>query len=186
MPFGLKGEPATFHANTNASLQPLLGQGVIAYLDDILIYSADFSSCSVLLRQVLVIFLQRRFYPELRKCEFVKQELTYLGYAISAEGIKPAADKIRSIRVWSEVLDNETQVRQFLGTVKYCRMFMGPDFAAAAPPLVNLTRKGVPFQWTGNHTQAMRQHKRRPIDYTTLHMTRQNPLICTLMHQDMQ
>ncbi|CDJ69949.1 LOW QUALITY PROTEIN: OSJNBa0079C19.6 protein, related [Eimeria necatrix] len=30
MPFGLKGAPATFQANINAYLQPLLGQGVIA------------------------------------------------------------------------------------------------------------------------------------------------------------
>ncbi|CDI85974.1 hypothetical protein EPH_0065450 [Eimeria praecox] len=39
MPFGLKGAPATFQATINAYLQPLLGHGVIAYLDDVLIYS---------------------------------------------------------------------------------------------------------------------------------------------------
>ncbi|CDJ67799.1 hypothetical protein ENH_00041700, partial [Eimeria necatrix] len=43
MPFGLKGAPAKFQANINAYLQPLLEQGVIAYLDDVLIYSSDLS-----------------------------------------------------------------------------------------------------------------------------------------------
>ncbi|CDI84999.1 OSJNBa0087O24.13 protein, related [Eimeria praecox] len=41
MPFGLKGSPVTFQANINAYLQHLLGQGIIAYLDDVLIYSPD-------------------------------------------------------------------------------------------------------------------------------------------------
>ncbi|CDJ50411.1 hypothetical protein EBH_0033500 [Eimeria brunetti] len=71
-------------------------------------------------------------------------------------------------KAWPEVLENETQIRQFLGTVKYCRMFMGPDFARVAHPLVDLTRKGVPVQWTDAHTQAVRHLKQHLIDYITL------------------
>ncbi|CDJ50586.1 hypothetical protein EBH_0085480 [Eimeria brunetti] len=72
------------------------------------------------------------------------------------------------MKAWPEVLENEKQIRQFLGTVNYCRMFMGPDFAKVARPLVDLTRKGAPFQWTDTHTQAVRRLKQRLIDYTTL------------------
>ncbi|CDI87167.1 OSJNBa0042D13.18 protein, related [Eimeria praecox] len=168
MPFGLKGAPATFQANINAYLQPLLGHGVIAYLDDVLIYSADLPTHVVLLRKVLSIFLTNQFYPIFRKCQFTREELTYLGYTISAEGIKPATDKIEATRVWPEVLENETQVRQFLGTVNYCPMFMGSDYANISRPLVTFTRKDTPFHWTDAHTQAVRQLKRRVIDYTTL------------------
>lgn len=117
---------------------------------------------------MLRIFLDQQFYPKFSKCKFAKRELTYLGYTVSAEGIKPAADKIQVIKAWPEVLENETQIRQFLGTVNYCRMFMGPDFARVARPLVDLTRKGAPFQWTDAHTQAVRHLKQRLIDYTTL------------------
>ncbi|CDJ30941.1 uncharacterized protein EMH_0062590 [Eimeria mitis] len=56
-----------------------------------------------------------------------------------ADGIKPAADKVEAINLWPEDLTNETQVRQFLGTVNYCRMFMGPRYADLARPLVDLT-----------------------------------------------
>ncbi|CDJ31924.1 uncharacterized protein EMH_0010710 [Eimeria mitis] len=55
------------------------------------------------------------------------------------DGIKPAADKVEAINLWPEDLANETQVRQFLGTVNYCRMFMGPRYADLARPLVDLT-----------------------------------------------
>ncbi|CDJ70183.1 hypothetical protein ENH_00079340 [Eimeria necatrix] len=168
MPFGLKGAPATFQANINAYLQLLLGQGVIAYLDDVLIYSSDLSGHVSLLRQVLSIFLRHQFYPKFRKCKFARQTITYLGYTVSPTGIKPAEDKIVGIRHWPEVLENETQVRQFLATINYCRMFMGSDYADVARPLVDLTRKDVSFKWTELHTQAVRQLKQRLIDFTTL------------------
>ncbi|CDJ35189.1 OSJNBa0042F21.10 protein, related [Eimeria mitis] len=168
MPFGLKGAPATFQANISAYLQPLLGQGVVAYLDDVLIYSPDLPSHVALLQQVLRIFLDQQFYPKFRKCKFSKQELTYLGYTISAEGIKPAEDKIKAIQSWPKVLANDMQVRQFLGTANCFRMFMGPDYAKVARQLVDLTHKGAPFQWTDLHTQAVQRLKRRLIDYTTL------------------
>ncbi|CDJ52788.1 OSJNBa0042F21.10 protein, related [Eimeria brunetti] len=83
------------------------------------------------------------------------------------EEIKPAADKIEPIRAWPEVLANETQLRQFLGTVNYCRMFMGPDYADISRPLVTLALKATPFHWKTAHTQAIRHFKQRLIDYTT-------------------
>ncbi|CDJ48875.1 OSJNBa0042F21.10 protein, related [Eimeria brunetti] len=117
MPFGLKGAPATIQVNTNAYLQPLLGQGVIACLDDVLIYSSALDTHASLLRQVLSIFLTHHFYPRLTRCKLAQQELTYLGYTSGAAGIKPSADKVEAIPLWPDVLTSETQVRQFLGTV---------------------------------------------------------------------
>ncbi|CDJ33164.1 uncharacterized protein EMH_0014970 [Eimeria mitis] len=70
--------------------------------------------------------------------------------------------------MWPEVLANKTQVRQFLGTVNYCRMFMGPTFAEVARPLVELTRTNSTFTWTEDHTAAVRRLKRLLSEYTTL------------------
>ncbi|CDJ53050.1 OSJNBa0042F21.10 protein, related [Eimeria brunetti] len=84
------------------------------------------------------------------------------------EGIKSAADKVEAIRAWPEVQANEAQLRQFLGTVNYCRMFMGPDYADISRPLVTLTRKATPFYCAAAHTQTVRHLKQRLIEYTTL------------------
>ena len=140
----------------------------MAYLGDALIYSSDLHSHVALLQQVFSIFLKHHFYPKLRKCKFAQRELGYLGYTFGAEGIKPSKDKIQAILIWPEVLANETQVRQFLGTANYCRMFMDPEFANVARPLVELTKKGGTFAWSQKHSEAMRKVKKRLVEYTVL------------------
>ncbi|CDJ45922.1 calcyclin binding protein, putative [Eimeria brunetti] len=79
----------------------------------------------------------------------------------------PSADKPAAILLWPDVLANETQVRQFLSTVSYCRMFMGPKYADTARPLVELTRKGTSFVWGPPHTAAVRRLTKLLAEYTT-------------------
>lgn len=78
IPFGLKGAPAAFHANINAYLQPLLGQGVIAYPNDLLACTPDLPSQATLLRQLLSTFLKHQFFPKFGKYKLTKRKLTYL------------------------------------------------------------------------------------------------------------
>jgi hypothetical protein len=53
MPFGLGNAPGTFQAMINKVLQELLDEGVIVYIDDILIYSEDEETHVVLVKKVL-------------------------------------------------------------------------------------------------------------------------------------
>lgn len=75
-------------------------------------------------------------YPKLVKCQFGKREIENLGYQLSADGIRPSPSKVEAIKSWPEVLQKDTQNRRFLGTVNYCRVFMGPAFADLARCLV--------------------------------------------------
>lgn len=168
MPFGLRGAPGTFQAIMNHMFFKYIGKGVIAYLDDVLVYSNDENSHAELLDKVLRILDQHRMFPKISKCRFGTSAIEYLGYRISSTGITPSPEKIEAIRVWPEELTNVTQVRQFVGAVNYCRMFMGPTFTVIARPLFELLRKDVPFEWTDAHTQAVRTLKERLINYTTL------------------
>ncbi|CDJ48782.1 hypothetical protein EBH_0022110 [Eimeria brunetti] len=61
---------------------------------------------------------------------------------LDAEGIKPAADKIQAIKAWPEVLENETQIRQLLGTVNYCRAVL----EQAGQPIGFLSQTMTPAQ----------------------------------------
>ena len=53
MPFALCNAPATFQGMMNEILREFLDQGVVVYLDDILIYSKDKDSHVKLVQQVL-------------------------------------------------------------------------------------------------------------------------------------
>jgi len=52
MSFGLVNAPATFHALMNTILREFLDHGVVAYLDEILIYSKTMEEHEVLVKQV--------------------------------------------------------------------------------------------------------------------------------------
>ena len=64
MDVGLKGAPATLQRNVSACLQPLLGQGVIACLNDALVYSPDLPIHADLLQQLLSTFFKTPVLPE--------------------------------------------------------------------------------------------------------------------------
>jgi hypothetical protein len=75
MSFGLCNAPATFQQVMNKVFQPLLGKGVLVYMDDILIYAANNEEHHVLLEQVLQLLTDNDFYCRMPKCEFEKNEL---------------------------------------------------------------------------------------------------------------
>ncbi|KAL8442273.1 hypothetical protein Emed_007349 [Eimeria media] len=168
MPFGLKGAPSTFQASMNSIFLDMLGQGVLIYMDDVLVYAATLDEHLRLLDRVLARLLQHKMYSKLTKCKFAAQSIEYLGYRVGADGIHPSTEKVSAIALWPTELANETQVRQLLGTVNYCRNFMGPEFAVLARPLQQLLKQKAAFQWTAAHSSAVQALKDRLIHYTKL------------------
>ena len=142
MPFGLKGAPSTFQAIMNSMFFDLLGNGVLVYMDDVLVYTKTFAEHLQLLDLVLQRLWEHKMCPKFSKCRFAVQFIEYLGYHIGADGVRPSPDKVKAISIWPTVLENDTQVRQFLGTMNYCRNFMGPEFAVHARPLQQLLKHG--------------------------------------------
>ena len=117
---------------------------------------------------VLDALRRHRMYPKISKCRFARKRLEYLGYSVGEDGVRPSIDKVKDILHWPEKLNSRTEVLQFLGLVGFVRMFMGTRFADMARPLTELTRKSVDFVWEEKHTAAIRQLKKRLVDYTVL------------------
>ncbi|GBG90717.1 hypothetical protein CBR_g51226 [Chara braunii] len=64
-----------------------------------------------------------RYKANRDKCEFVQQELEYLGHFVTPEGISPLSDKIQAVLEWPEPR-NVTDVRSFLGLTGYYQRFI--------------------------------------------------------------
>ncbi|GJP84276.1 hypothetical protein CLOP_g14339 [Closterium sp. NIES-67] len=151
MPFGLTNAPSTFQLTMNRVFRDLLDKCVIIYLDDILIYSKTREQHLKDLEAVFQRLQQHRLITKGSKCEFLKQELEFLGHVISMEGIRIDPKKLRAIQEW-QAPTNLQQLQSFLGFVNYVRRFI-PNMAGLTGPLTDLLQKGTFYEW-GEKQQA--------------------------------
>ena len=71
-----------------------MDQFVIVFIDDILVYSKDRENHDTHLQVVLESLRKKQLYAKLSKCEFWFNEVSFLGYIISKEGIRVDPKKI--------------------------------------------------------------------------------------------
>ena len=138
IPFGLRNSPALFQSTMNKVLNEFLDDFVMVYLDDILIYSKTKTDHEAHVRKVLQRLREEELIANIRKCEFFKTELEFLGFLISGAGTLPSRNKIKAVQEWP-VPTNVQEVRQFVGLASHYRQFIR-DFAALASSLTDLTR----------------------------------------------
>ena len=145
MPFGLSNAPSTFMRLMNHVMRPFIGKFVVVYFDDILVYSRNLDDHVDQLRQVLQVLRKERLFANIKKCDFCKDELVFLGFVVSAAGIKVDQAKVQAIKEWP-VPTSITQVWSFHGLASFYRRFV-KDFSTIAAPLNEVVKKNVGFKW---------------------------------------
>jgi hypothetical protein len=145
MPFGLCNAPATFQRVMNTILREGLDRFVLVFLDDILIYSKTRDEHIQHIREVLERLRSEKLFGKLKKCDFFRTEVEYLGFDVGAEGIKPSLSKVQAILDWPTP-ENVTDVRSFLGLCSFYRKFIR-WFSELAAPMTDLTKKDRKFVW---------------------------------------
>jgi hypothetical protein len=145
MPFGMTGAPATFQRFINDTLREHLDVFCTAYLDDILIYSRTRKEHLSHVRKVLTALRHAGLFAKIQKCEFFKEETTFLGVIVGRHGIRMDPKKVQTIRDW-RTPTCLTDVQAFIGFGNFYRRFVR-NFSKIIAPMVNLTRKDVKFQW---------------------------------------
>ena len=103
MPFGLSNAPASFQGYINKILAEKLDIFVIVYLNDILIYTEDPGQAHVnSVRWVLDELRKNGLFANFKKCRFHKDEIRFLGYVVSAQGVRMEEERIDAIKNWPE------------------------------------------------------------------------------------
>ncbi|KAJ9088298.1 hypothetical protein DSO57_1039620 [Entomophthora muscae] len=146
MPFGLCNTPSMFQALMNKVLLPFLNEFVVVYLDNILIYSKNYSNHVDHLRKVMARLQEYHLYCKLSKCCFFQTSVEFLGYIVTKEGFAIAPSKLNAILLWP-VPKNCKELCGFLGLANYCCKFF-PGFSSIVLPLTNLTSTKVEFKWS--------------------------------------
>ena len=165
MPFGLTNAPASFQRFIFSVLEDYLDVFVVAYLDDILVFSKTIEEHRIHNRKVLQKLREAKVTLKLKKCEFHVQETGFLGYVISSDKFSMEEEKVRSVLEWPQP-KNLKEVQQFLGLCNYYRRSID-GFGKVAAGLNKLTKKDQKWEWTEEATQSFNELKQlfreRPI-----------------------
>lgn len=133
MPFGLCNAPATFQRLMQRCLSGLTVESVLVYLDDIIIYSANFTDHLKHLNAVFHRLWKHGLKLRVDKCSFLQPEVGFLGHIVTRRGVKPDPAKIEAVQNWP-VPTTIKDIRAFLGLAGYYRRFVA-GFAKIARPL---------------------------------------------------
>ena len=148
MPFGLTNAPSTFQDMMNHVLSDLLDVGVLAYMDDILVYAKTKEEHDRLVKKVLRKLQENGLVVSPEKCVWKAQEVEFLGYVIGRNGIKMAREKVEAVLEWKPP-KSLTEVQSFLGFANFYRRFI-QDYSQVVRPLTELTKKEKKEEWSWN------------------------------------
>ena len=143
LPMGLCNAPAVFQSTMNRIFGPYMNKFVCVYLDDILVYSRNEEEHLEHLQKVFALLREHNLKAKMKKCEFFKPELKFLGHIVSGRGMRPDPKKVETVTQWptpQSVFD----VRAFLGLANYFRRYI-QGYARIALPL-NALLKGLDKQ----------------------------------------
>ena len=134
-PFGLKNAAQAFQRLMDTMCQGL--DFVFVYLDDVLVASKSDEEHRVHLAQLFKRCQDFGLVLNPKKCVFAQPELKFLGHRVSAQGIAPAADRVRVIRDFPQP-KTIRQLMEFLGMFNFYKRFI-PGAAAVLSPLFDAT-----------------------------------------------
>lgn len=145
-PFGFTNSPAVYQRAMNNIFQDGLYTKVVIYIDDILVFGKTIEE---LMDNTRWVFDKCREYTvklKKSKCEFMKQEITFLGFKITPNHVEPVKNKFEE-SAFNSIPTTRKDIERLLGKLNFYSKFI-PDYAEVTKPIRNLARNGTDFDWT--------------------------------------
>jgi Reverse transcriptase (RNA-dependent DNA polymerase) len=155
MPMGFRNSPSIHQRRVINTLQSLIGKICHVYLDDIVIWSETLEEHIKNVCTVMQALQDAKLYVNEKKTNLFCTNIFFLGHRISESGIEADGAKVSKIVDWPTPT-LATEVRQFLGLVRYIGMFL-PRLANHTAILNKLTGKDAELcfpKWTQSHQNA--------------------------------
>ena len=167
MPYGAKGAPSCFTRLMSVVLRGLLGNGVTAYMDDVVVGGQTVEEHFTLLRSVLERLRKAGLTVKSKKVVAYRRRIRVLGHVVSGSTVEPNPERVKAIREWPSPSTTK-QVRQFLGMCTYYNDFV-PRLQLLAAPLHELSGKSS-FSWNERKELAFQQVKQAFCEATKLQL----------------
>lgn len=162
MPFGLANSPKTMVRLMDRVLNPALVPFCFVYLDDIIVATPTFPLHIKILSQVFQQLKNAQLTVNLKKCEFCRSSLKFLGFIVDKDGLRTNPEKVDAILNYPTP-KNTTEIKRLIGLVGWYRRFI-KDFSTLSSPINNLLhgrKKGQPIVWTPEAEAAFSEIKSR-------------------------
>ena len=143
LPFGIKSAPEVYQKIISEMVQDI--DGCEAIVDDILIWGKDMTEHDERLKRVLSRAREYNLKLNKSKCEFRKDQVTYVGHTLSSEGVKPDVEKVRAVKEMSAP-QNKKELMTFMGFIQYLGKFL-PNLSEIGAPLRVLLEKETEWHW---------------------------------------
>lgn len=170
--YGVSTAPNIFQRVMDQVLQGL--PGVTCYLDDILIAS-DRASHVAVVQKVLDRLRKFGIHVKKTKCAFMTNSVTYLGHQVSAEGLRPTAEKVQAIQELKPPTSVH-ELRVLLGLVNYYAKFL-PDMSTLLAPWYKLLQKDFDFKWCEKCDETLTKVKKLLVsDRVLVHYDAKKPI----------
>ena len=118
LPFGLASGPASWQRLLEVTLAGI--DNLFIYLDDVLLWAKNKEEHDKILKEVFQRLSENDMALSLEKCKFNQSEVDYLGYRVSASGIRPLPRKLQALQDF-EAPTCQKDVLHFCGALNYFR-----------------------------------------------------------------
>ncbi|XP_058816871.1 uncharacterized protein K02A2.6-like [Topomyia yanbarensis] len=139
--FGIKSAPELFQREMENLFRGI--NGLIVYMDDLLIYGATDEEHDQTLKEVLDRLQQMNMKVNEQKSQFGVREVIFLGHHVSTEVIRPTDEKIRAI-LDLQPPSSMTELRSLLGLINFVGKFV-PNLASITRHMRSLLLKESSF-----------------------------------------
>jgi len=107
----------------NYIFRDMIDFGLLAYIDDLLIYAKTEEEHDTIVKEVLQRLRANRLAISPEKYIWKQKEVEFLGYVIGREGIKMAEEKVKAVLEWKSPA-SLVVTQSFLGFANFYRWFI--------------------------------------------------------------
>ena len=173
-PFGVANAPALFQELMNKILyilrrRPLVqelvfrGAEMEAHINDVSLDTNTQEDHILLLQEVFTICQENHLRIKLEKCEFMREEMEYLGFDVGYCWWRPAVSKmppLQDMQIRDDPKKGLHEVRSFIGACNFYRRHIH-NFTYSSAPLTALIKKTNPWRWTEKEEACVQEFERK-------------------------
>ena len=167
MLFGVANAPALFQALMNKILyilrrrpivQELISRGaeMEAHFNNVSLGTNSQEDHVLLLREFFIVCQENHLRIKLKNCEFMREEMEYLGFDVGYGWWKPAASRmqpLQDMRIRDDPKKGLHEVRSFVGACNFYRRHIH-NFTYSSALLTDLITKTTPWRWTAREEEC--------------------------------